>query len=214
MGADIIRIEDCLGLDFWEFGCRWADPDGRIARNTAPHVYFEDEPQTPFVICLKHEPSAIHPETTACRFLVECEPDDAQPLGTSRCGIYATRPAACRCFPGKLSDSRELVVLSDLSQISPRGENPIYELCPRPWSPDDVDSIQLTQDLVVLQHELDFFRRVATFWNAAPRAWELFPEFLRSVYRRRVAAERPQDGDHDVATIPFPQTAQVDALAA
>ena len=45
-GADIMRIENGLGLSFWDFVCRWEDPDGRIALNYAPHFFFEDEPET------------------------------------------------------------------------------------------------------------------------------------------------------------------------
>jgi Fe-S-cluster containining protein len=212
-GADIIRIEGRLSLDFWEFVCRWADPSSRIARNAAPHFFFEDEPQTPFVICLKHE-SSIHSGTTRCRFLVESVPDAAQPLGTARCGIYESRPTACRSFPGRLSDDREIVILSDLSQETTRSGNRVYELCPRPWTPQDVDPIQLTQDLVVMQHELRFFQQIATVWNRTPRPWAVFPDFLRDVYQRRVVTETSQDVDQELVSIPFPQSPQVDSRAA
>ena len=74
-GADIIRLENGLGLTFWDFACRWADPEGIIAQNYAPHFFFEDEPQTPFVITLIHDESIYFPATTRCRYLVEGQPD-------------------------------------------------------------------------------------------------------------------------------------------
>ena len=78
-GDDILRIERDIGLEFWDFVCRWADKDGQIARNHAPHFHFSDEPQTPFVICLAQEQSLFLGETAKCRFLVECPPDDEAP---------------------------------------------------------------------------------------------------------------------------------------
>src|SRR5688572_7889481 len=80
-GADVLRIERQVGLNFWEFACRWADPEGKIARRYAPHFHFEDEPRTPFVLCLRHEASAFHKSTTKCRFLVESQPSREAPLG-------------------------------------------------------------------------------------------------------------------------------------
>jgi hypothetical protein len=41
-GADILRIEGRLGLDFREFACRWSGPDGAISRNAAPQFVFDD----------------------------------------------------------------------------------------------------------------------------------------------------------------------------
>src|SRR5688572_20248052 len=109
-GADILRIERDLRIDFWDFVCRWADPEGRIARNVAPRFYFADQPRTPFVIGLMHAESHFLDGTTKCRFLIECEPEGPQP-GLARCGIYESRPAACRTFPMKLDATGELAIL-------------------------------------------------------------------------------------------------------
>ena len=76
----------------------WQNPRGRV-----PHFFFPDAPETPFVICLMHSDSLFLPGTTKCRFLIECPPDEAHPLGQARCGIYGVRPSACRVFPTKLN---------------------------------------------------------------------------------------------------------------
>src|SRR5690349_20889324 len=90
-GADILRIERELGLNFWDFACRWADPNNRIAKSLAPHFHFADEPATPFTVCLRHEVSAIFAGATKCRFLMKCPPDAEHPLGLARCSIYNSR---------------------------------------------------------------------------------------------------------------------------
>src|SRR5262249_4138886 len=51
-GADIIAIARRYGLSFWDFVCRWADFDGKIARGRVPHFFFPDAPDVPFVLCL------------------------------------------------------------------------------------------------------------------------------------------------------------------
>ncbi|MEX0704755.1 MAG: YkgJ family cysteine cluster protein [Planctomycetales bacterium] len=192
-GADILRIERDLGLPFWNFVCRWEDPDGRIALRYAPQFRFSDEPQTPFTICLLHQASRNFPSTTRCRFLVECPPDAEHALGRARCGIHPSRPAACRAFPAKLNASCELVVLQEVPASGRNGPPGVYDLCPRPWEPADIDALDMLQDLVVARHEMHFFHQIAQIWNRAPRAWGLFPDFLRLVYANRVVRAAPAE---------------------
>jgi Fe-S-cluster containining protein len=203
-GADILRIERDLGLDFEDFVCRWADPDGLIARNHAPHFHFADEPATPFAICLAHAASEYFPGTTKCRFLTEGQPDSEHPRGVARCGIHGARPAACRAFPARLNATNELAVLYD---VPARGrtdtDDPLFDLCPRPWRPEDLDPISAVQDLVVTRYEMGFFRQLATIWNSKPRPWSVFPDFLRVVYTSRVTSQVTEtiEPPH---TIPYP----------
>ena len=185
-GADILRIEQEVSLPFEQIACRWADPDGTIARSQAPHLYFADDLAIPYVLCLQHEASVFHPGTTKCRFLVESRPSREQPLGQARCGMYASRPSACRTFPAKFNTTGELVVLHDLPSCGPRDNHPAYALCPRPWNAADVDPLRLPQDLAVAKFEMDFFHTVARAWNRRPRSFDALPEFLRLAYRNRV----------------------------
>lgn len=188
-GADLIRIEADLGLSFWDFACRWADPEGIIARKYAPHFYFDDDPDTPFAICLLRSESTFHPGTPKCRFLVEGQPDDKSPLGAARCGIYKSRPSACRVFPTRLNATAELAVITDVPErVCGKGE-PLYQLCPRPWEPADFDHLTSVQDLIVARYEMQFFHQVAERWNRRCGPWSLFPEFVRAVYARRVLPE-------------------------
>jgi Fe-S-cluster containining protein len=190
-GADILRIERDCGLPLEEFACRWEDTDGAIARDRAPHFRFSDAPQTRFVICLKHDASDSFPGTTRCRFLREGPPELGHPLGIARCGIYAGRPAACRTFPAKLSQTGELAILAHVPVRGRAGEHPAYELCPRDWQPADLDPIDAVQELVVARFETEFFTQFAELWNRRPRPWEAFPAFLRMAYSGRVQlAER------------------------
>jgi Fe-S-cluster containining protein len=119
-GADIMRIEYGLGLSFWDFVCRWEDPDGRIALNYAPHFFFDDEPETQFVISLMHHESEYFKETTRCRFLTEGAPDEEHSLGQARCGIYNFRPGACRVFPTKFDPASELAVIHGFPSLGLR----------------------------------------------------------------------------------------------
>lgn len=198
-GADILRIERNLGLDFWDFVCRWSDPTGAIAAHYAPHFYFEDEPETPFVISLTHAASKYFSGTTKCRFLTECEPDEEHPLGQARCGIYGSRPQACRVFPTKFNDSCELALIHDIPDWTREDEHPVYELCPRQWLPEDLDPVQPLHDLVVAKFEMQLFRNLATVWNETPRPWNLFPNFLHMIYEKRVMLEPQASPD----VIPF-----------
>lgn len=196
-GADILRIERDLQLDFWDFACRWADPNGDVARDTAPQFYFEDDPETPYVICLMHVDSRVHPGTTMCRFLEESPIDAEHPRGVARCGIYDSRPATCRVFPTKLNETADLAVLYDVPARGRGTDEPAYELCPTEWSPADVDPLQTMDHLVLAKYEMAFFHHLADIWNRQPQSWQLFPDFLRAVYASRVikdpqAAEPPQ----------------------
>ena len=185
-GADILRIERDLGLTFEDFVCRWADPDGKIARHHAPRFRFSDEPHTPFVICLRHTSSVFLPGTTKCRFLTEGAPDPDHLLGQARCAIYGSRPGACRTFPLRLNETAELAVIHDVPERGRPGPHPAYSLCPRPWEPTDVDPLQTPQDLVVARYEMAFFSQLADLWNREPRAWNIFPDFVRLAYSQRV----------------------------
>ena len=184
-----MRIEQGLGLSFWDFVCRWEDPEGRIALNYAPHFIFEDEPETKFVISLMHQESEFFKGTTRCRFLTEGSPDAEHPLGQARCGIYNFRPAACRVFPTKFDPANELAVIQDIPQRSRDVNDEIYDLCPRPWEPEDLDSVRPLHDLVIARYEMQFFCSIAERWNRNPRPWDVFPDFLRLVYSRRVVRQ-------------------------
>ena len=198
-GADILRIEQELDLSFWDFACRWADPKGEIARNHAPQFHFPDDPETPFVICLTHTSSRIFKETSQCRFLVECPPDENHPLGQAKCGVYNQRPAACRAFPAKLNETGELAVLYDVPEHGrPGSSNPLYNLCSRNWEPEDVHPLKTVQELVVARYEMNFFHNIAQIWNNNPGPWANFPEFLHLVYAGRVIR------DSTPAIIAFP----------
>lgn len=205
-GADILRIQREHRLSFWDFVCRWEDPDGTIARNYAPHFYFADEPDTPFAICLTHAASQNFPETSKCRFLIEDAPSDEAPLGTARCSIYETRPSACRAFPAKFNETEELAVIHD---VPPSGraanQHPAYELCPREWEPEDFDSLDLLPELAVAKFEMRFFHQLALLWNHQPRNWSLFPDFLGLVYSNRITrAAKPPGEEPDILEFPAP----------
>lgn len=185
-GADMITLERDTGLSFWDFGCRWADPEGSIAANYAPHFFFQDEPQTPFVICLKHEVSENFPQTSRCLFLKETPPDEEHPLGQGKCSVYGSRPAACRVFPTKLDTENLLPIIHPIPEYGRDSKLPQYRLCPRQWTPADVDPIDAMRDLVVARYEAQFYAQIARLWNQKVGPWNLFPDFLRNVYQNRV----------------------------
>jgi len=212
-GADVLRIMSQRRLSFWDFVCRWSDPDGKIALEYAPHWHFRDQPEMPFVISLIQEYSSQFPGTTRCKFLAEGPQSAARPLGVSQCGIYGDRPSACRVFPTKFDHAGELAVLCDVPATGRGGSHPVYQLCPKTWEPADLDPIQQVQDLVVARYEMNFFFKLARAWNQRPGEWLLFPEFLRSVYARRVLRQhedRPNEaetGDDEAQILPFPRLA-------
>jgi hypothetical protein len=191
-------------LSFWDFACRWADPEGKIALKYAPHFHFQDQPRTPFVISLIQEYSSLFPGTTRCKFLIEGPQSSEHPLGISQCGIYGERPSACRVFPTKFDHSGELAVLYDIPATGKGGSHPVYQLCPRAWNPEDLDPLQQVQDLVIAKFEMNFFFKLAAAWNAQPGEWRLFPEFLLTVYARRVISK-----DEDREVEPAPEPAEV-----
>ncbi len=188
-GADVLRMERDLSVSFWEFACRWADPDGAIAANHAPQFYFADEPATPFVISLIHSESEHFAGTSKCQHLVESSPDDEHACGEGHCGIYESRQAACRVFPTKLNSTGELGIVNSVPQRGRDGDHPVYDLCPRQWEPSDVDPLTTLHDLVVANYEMSFFHSVAAIWNRTPQGWEAFPEFLRAVYAGQIIDE-------------------------
>jgi len=193
-GADLLRIERDLSLSFWEIACRWADAEGQIAGRYVPHFFFADEPETPFAICLKQTESSVFPQTRRCQFLQETPPDTQHPLGQGRCGIYASRPMACRVFPTRFSNTGPLVVLNHVPQrVLPTEDGPIYNLCGRPWEAADIDPIQGLQDLVIAKFEAEFYQQVAAAWNQHRWEWDIFPAFLQATYEQRVV-QRTSEG--------------------
>jgi len=206
-GADIVTIGRRLGLSFWDFVCRWADPTGQIANGLVPHFFFSDTPGTPYVICLLQSDSVFLPGTTKCRFLIEGPPDDAHPLGQARCGIYGARPSACRIFPTKFSAAGDMAILCNVTSTAPSGRHPAYDLCPRAWELGDLDPVQSVQDLVVTKYEIAFFTKIARSWNQSPQSWNVFPDFLHIVYAHRVRHETDADrrpAEKDIAAnVPF-----------
>jgi|GEM_PF-618329 len=215
-GADILRIERGLNLTFWDFACRWADPEGQIARQHAPHFYFDDEPGTPFVISLMHRVSEVFPRTTCCRFLLEGTPDAEHSLGRSRCGIHSLRPATCRVFPTKFNATGELALIQEIPLPTRDHDEAVYDLCSRQWEPADLDPVEPLHDLIVARYEMQYFHRLAEQWNQSPRPWAVFPDFLRMVYSQRLVNESPVNAttsepvtgssqlDDEPQTIPFP----------
>ncbi len=188
-GADVLRIQRELKLEFWDFACRWEDKDNIIARNYAPQFRFQDDPETPYVICLKHVPSQQFEGSTRCLFLKEGHGDVGQPEGRSSCGIYQSRPSACRAFPLKFANKGDLPILYDVPARGREGHDQAYQLCPRPWTPADVDPLRSVQELAVAKYEMEFFAQVAQVWNRNPGEWMLFPQFLEIVYDNRVMHE-------------------------
>jgi Fe-S-cluster containining protein len=190
-------------LSFWDFVCRWADPEGTIALKYAPHYFFEDDPQTPYVISLLQSESGQFPATSRCKFLVEGTSTTEFPLGISHCGIYADRPSACRVYPTKFDKAGELAVLCDVPAAGKGGSHAAYRLCARQWEPPDLDPIGQVQDLVIAKYEMNFFFKLAQAWNARPGEWAAFPDFLQLVYAKRVL---PKERDDEIADDSEPPT--------
>lgn len=192
-GADIVRISTELNLSFWDFVCRWEDPEGNIAQKYAPHFHFEDEPDTPFVICLIRNASQLWQGTGKCMFLEETPATEEHPLGIARCGIYASRPAACRTFPTKLNPSSELAIIHEVPERGRLSTDPIYSLCPQPWEKEDFDTVQTLQDLIVAKYEMRFFHSIANVWNRNPGPFSAFPDFLDLIYSQRIRKETAEE---------------------
>jgi len=173
-----------------DFIHRWEDPDSQISCGMAPQFFFEDQPDLPFVICLKPETSQTFRKITRCHFLLEEPPTREHPLGTAHCGIYEQRPLTCRVFPTRLSESG---MLAELHAIPEHGRmsdlHPAYGLCATAWHVEDIAPLSAVQDLVLIHFEMRFFQYVAESWNRRRESWDLFPDFLRLVYQNRVVPE-------------------------
>ncbi len=193
-----------LQLSFWDFVCRWEDPEGEIAQKYAPQFYFEDEPETPFVICLIRGESETWPGTGKCMFLQESATSEEHPLGTAHCGIYESRPAACRAFPLKLNESSELAIITDVPERGRLSTDPIYTLCPRPWETSDCEPVQAVQDLIVAKYEMRFFHSIAAIWNRRPASFAVFPDFLEMIYSRRVQKDGAAETQTDIGNATYP----------
>ncbi|MEO1994932.1 MAG: YkgJ family cysteine cluster protein [Planctomycetaceae bacterium] len=209
-GSDILQIQESLDLTFWDFACRWADPENTIARRYAPQFYFSDEPQMPFVICLIQRESTYFPDTRSCRFLMEGQPDEESPYGEARCGIYNARPSACRVFPARFHQSSDLAIIDNPNETQPASGDSVYNLCPRPWKQGDLHPLRTMRNLAVAKFEMTFFHNVAAIWNRNPQEWSLFPTVLRDIYNRRIVnadlveRESVETPDSVPATIPLP----------
>jgi hypothetical protein len=180
-GRDIFRIVTQRKVPFWKFVCRWADPSGRISQDIAPHFFFDDDRQTPYVITLLQTESRVFPGTRRCVFLNETEPSGGAPRGKGRCTIYEDRPVACRVFPARLDDAGNLAVHA---VPAPSGESThaAYQLCARPWSVADLDQDDAIKNLQECAREMDLFNAVARRWNDDPGPWPLFPDYLELIY--------------------------------
>lgn len=212
-GADILRIERDCDLHFWDFACRWADEEGIIAKNFVPHFRFEDEPETPFVICLKFEDSITFPQQTKCQFLDETAPTKEHPFGQAKCTIYESRPSTCRCFPGKLNASLDILLIPEIPEYGREEKHPAYRLCSKPWQPSQLDPIQAMQDLVVAKYEMKFFAQIAEIWNRSPRSFSVFPDFLGHIYNNRVQLDKPEKEIAEYpSTIKFSQPVETPEL--
>lgn len=202
-GADVIRIERA-GHSFWEFACRWEDPEGKIAGRYAPQIRFADEPETPFVLCLLQKPSDTYPGTGRCGFLREATTDAEGNPQVPGCSIYESRPAACRAFPMKFDPSREVVELHAVYDPPRAASNAAYKLCPRPWSPSDIDGVDAAQVLASAEYEASFFAKVVQLWNRTPGEWTAFPDFIRLVYASRVRVEAVPEPESEVGPVLLP----------
>jgi Fe-S-cluster containining protein len=234
-GADILRLVRETGRSPWDFVCRWADPEGRIAGQFAPTFHFDDEPATPFVVCLRMDESALFPGTRKCVFLSE-EERTATETGSALlpvlgdhppkawCSVHKTRPGTCRAFPLTLSPDLDFAVLNKVPANGRGDGNPAYDLCPRAWTTEELDPLDHVADLVVARYEMQYFHSLARSWNRKPGPWSLFPEFLKIVYGTRIqagtgsthpAGVSPATGDpvtrdkveqDGPATLPFPES--------
>ena len=180
-GRDIFRIVTQKQVPFWRFVCRWADPSGRISRDIAPHFFFADDRQTPYVIALLQTESRVFPGTRRCVFLNESGPAGNAGGTTGRCAIYDNRPVACRVFPARLDEVGALAVHA---VPEPTGESahPAYKLCSRPWSVEDLNRDEALKSLKECGREMELFHAVARRWNDDPGPWPLFPDYLEMIY--------------------------------
>jgi len=186
-GRDIFRIVTEFKLPFRRFVCRWADPSCAISRGVAPHFFFDDDRQTPYVIGLVQTESQVFPGTRKCGFLEETDPSGKLVRGTGRCSIYDHRPLACRIFPSRIDEAGELGVYA-VRESSAEFPHKVYELCPQPWSIFDIDPVAALQELRECADEMELFHAIAHRWNDQPGPWPFFPDFLELIYTALAAA--------------------------
>lgn len=193
-GSEILRLMRGTGLPFEAVADRWPDPADRISRGVAPHWRFEDSPETPWVLALKHRESGLHQGTSMCGFLTEFEVQSAGSKAAStgcgttaaRCSVYEQRPLACRLFP--FARSAEGAIHFPPQPAFGRDEpHTAYRLCPHPESPDEATARELHRAFDVAAVEMAFFRGAARIWNAEPRPWSMFPDFLEAIEEIRAA---------------------------
>lgn len=184
-GADVVRIIRDRKLSFRDFVCRWADPEGLISRKIAPQFSFDDEPETPFVIGLRQNESALWPDTRKCLFLSERLPESSGSAGSSICSIYESRPAACRVFPFRFEPSGRVGIQPSLT--TPRAPVTPTTLCPSEWNISDVQRLQAEFDLEDCLRQMELFHLIARKWNIVPGPWSLFPDFIDDIYSRLLA---------------------------
>lgn len=178
--GDIFRIATERRLDFWDFVARWADESGAISRGYAPQFFFEDDPETPFVIGLLHADSVAFPGTTCCSFLKESVDDSGRVTG--QCSIYESRPDACRLFPA-VTDRTGDTRLHDVPEFGRPDQNEAFRLCPTEWSIEHIDLDAHCDATDRCQSEMELMRLLAERWNQSPGAWQVFPDFLAAVHQ-------------------------------
>jgi Fe-S-cluster containining protein len=176
-----------LKVPFWKFVCRWADPSCAISRGVAPHFFFDDDRQTPYVIGLRQTESRLFRGTRKCVFLEETDPAGRLERGTGRCSVYEHRPSACRIFPARVDEAGALDALA-VRECSDDIEHEVYELCPRRWSVSDLDPVAAVEDLRACASEMELFHAIAQRWNDQPGPWPFFPDFLELIYTALAAA--------------------------
>ena len=174
--GDIARISHGTGLGFWDFVARWEDHSGAIARGQAPHFHFQDEPQTPFVIGLKHIASQTFAHATKCRFLMEA-------ADGACCGVYEHRPLACRIFPATAAPNGDLTI-APIPAFGRPGADPAYRLCSRAWTEADIDWSEKQHEFERARDEMNLMHVIADRWNQRPGDWIAFPDFLALIWQR------------------------------
>ncbi len=173
--GDIARIARATGLSFWDFVVRWDDSDGTIAKGQVPHFHFQDEPQTPFVIGLKHIDSQAFPGSTKCRFLNEA-------ADGACCGVYEHRPLACRLFPVTAVNDR--LQIASIPEFGRASREPAYQLCSRQWNLNDINWDEKHSEFEHCRSEMSLLHLLAERWNRDPGEWLAFPAFLNAVLQR------------------------------
>jgi Fe-S-cluster containining protein len=141
-GYDVWRISRTLGLDPSEFVVAFANPPE--AKYTFPFRLCHDG--DPYELALeKQGPFQIG---EPCVFL------DRRDDGTSRCGIYDVRPAACRAYPMELTAENTMT-------MRPRA------LCPSgAWSDCEPEQPAWRASWASLATQFDQYRQVVEMWNA------------------------------------------------